>query len=90
MRWVLAFETFLSLENTKLRAGPAARAACTGTDRLGAGLDAGSGMGLGLTAARAVGHCARESRFASCAHWGHRLNTHRALNEFSFLFFSLI
>lgn len=84
----LASERFF-LENTKLCSGPAAQAVCAATDGLGADLDVGAGMGLSLTAARAVCHCARESRFTSRARWGHRLNNLGALNEFSFLFFLL-
>lgn len=85
----LASERFF-LEDTKLCSGLAGRAVCTGTGELGADLDAGAGMGLGLTAARAVYHCARESRSASCARWGHRLNNLRVLNTFSCFFFFLL
>lgn len=49
----LASERFF-LENTKHCSGSAARAVCAGTDGLGADLDGGAGMGLGITAARAI------------------------------------
>lgn len=84
----LALERFF-LENTKQCSGPAPRAVCTGTNGLGADLETGAGMGLGLTAARDVCHCARESRSALCARWGHRLNNLRGLNKFSFSCLSL-
>lgn len=80
----LAPERFF-LENTKLCSGPAAGAVCMGTDGLGTDLDAGTSMRLGLTVARAACHCARESRSASRACWGHRLNNLRPLNKLSFL-----
>lgn len=55
-------------ENTKLRSEPAGRPVCRGTYGLGRSSDVETGMGLGLSAARAAHRCARKSRSASCTH----------------------